>query len=111
MLPKKNRLRKTRDIEKVFKNGKTCKDGFLFLKFFKNSLPASRFAFVVGQKISKKATTRNRIKRSIRKAISNQMLNIKPGFDGVWVVLKNPDDLKSTETVVKKILQKAGICR
>jgi len=39
------------------------------------------------------------------------MLNIKPGFDGVWVVLKNPDDLKSTETVVKKILQKAGICR
>lgn len=112
MLPKANRLKKTRDIERVFKNGKSQKEGFLLLKFVKNGLNVSRFAFVVGQKISKKAVVRNRIKRRIRDAAKKEILEVRPGFDGAWLALRNPEteEIKSIKSIVKKLLKKSGIC-
>lgn len=113
MFSKINRLRKTKEIEKVFKNGTSCRSDFLLLKFFKNSLPVSRFAFVVGQKVSKKATVRNRIKRRIREAVKKELPNINAGLDTVWVALRGLEN-KNTEEIkkdVKCLLQKAKVCR
>jgi ribonuclease P protein component len=109
MLPAINRLRKTKDIEKVFKNGKGLKEGTLFLKAATNILNFSRFAFVAGQKSSKKATERNRIKRRMREAIRPSLKLIKPGFDIVITALhgsadKNFEELKkSVDILIKKM--------
>jgi ribonuclease P protein component len=113
VLPKINRLRKTRDIERVFKNGKAYREGFLFFKLLKNDLTVSRFAFAIGQKISKKATTRNRIKRTIREVAKKELPNIKPGFDGVLLALKGLEtkNSKEIEDTVQQLLRKSGICR
>lgn len=113
MLPSKNRLNKTKDIERVFKKGETHREGFLFLKLAENGLTLSRFAFVVGQKVSKKAVLRNKIKRRMREAVKKQLPNIKPGFDGVWVALKGleNENLVETEAAIKEALRKAEVCR
>ena len=88
MLPKINRLRKTKDFEGVFKS----KKGYFFskekilIKVKKNNLENSRFGFVVGRKVSKKATERNLIKRKLREAVRKNLPKIKKGIDVVIVV-------------------------
>ena len=113
MLPKQNRLKKKKDFERVFKQGKGIKRDFLLFKFVKNDLGASRFGFVVSQKISKKVTVRNKIKRRLRAVLREELPKIKPGFDGVWVVLKNstPPSFKEIQETIKKIFQKAPLIK
>jgi len=113
MLPKINRLKKTKEIERVFKNGKSHKEGFLFFKLLKNGLTVSRFGFIVGQKVSKKATTRNKVKRRMRAAVKKELPNIKPGFDIILVALKGLEtkNFKEVEEAARRLIQKSGICR
>jgi len=113
MLPKQNRLKKKKDFERVFKQGKGIKRNFLLFKFIKNDLGVSRFGFVVSQKISKKVTVRNKIKRRLRMVLRGELPKIKPGFDGVWVVLKNSErrDFKEIEGIIKEILQKTPLIK
>lgn len=85
MLPKSNRLRNTADIERVFREGRGIKEGFLFLKLAENNLKVSRFAFVVGKKVSRKAAIRNKLKRALREAVRGKIVQIRPGFDAVVV--------------------------
>lgn len=85
MLPKKNRLKKEKDFEKVFKKGKGLRKDFLFLKLLNNNLKKSRFGIVVSTKISKKATVRNKTRRRIREIIRNHLDEIKKGKDIVIV--------------------------
>lgn len=79
MLPKINRLKKKKDIERVFKKGKGFKEDFLILKIAKNALSQTRFGFVVSQKVSKKATLRNKIKRRLREMVSKKGKKLKKG--------------------------------
>jgi len=85
----------------------------LFLKLLKNNLGASRFSFVVGQKVSKKANVRNKIKRSMRAAVRKELSRIGPGFDGVLVATKGLESKarRETEKTVKQLLRKSGVCR
>ncbi len=111
MLPPKNRLKKKTDFERVFRKGKAVREDFLLLKFAKNNLETSRFGFVVGQKISKKAVLRNKVKRRLRETVKKKLSEIKPGFDGVWVALKGSEtqNFEEIKAVVKKILQKSKL--
>jgi len=104
MLPKANRLKKKKDFEKVFKEGKRFKEDFLFLKIRKNNLKVSRFGFVVGQKISKKAAIRNKIKRKLSELVKLKLPKIKTGIDGVFIVkegLENKDFWEMKEIIEK----------
>ncbi len=98
MLPKENRLTKNKDFEEIFKKGKGFRENFLFLKILKNKLKVSRFGFVVSNKISKKATVRNKIKRRLREITKKRLLKIGKGFDAVLVVNFNPG-LKSFQEI------------
>ncbi|MCD6094486.1 ribonuclease P protein component [bacterium] len=89
MLPKENRLSK-KEVELVLKKGRTYRGFFLILKYWKNKLSSedkrlSRFAVIVPQKVSKKATKRNRIKRLIRENLRKRLSQIKFGFDVVFM--------------------------
>jgi len=86
MLPKKNCLKKEKDFAKVFKEGQNFKEDFLYLKIKKNNLKSSRFGFIVSKKVSKKATSRNKIKRRLREIVRIKLPFIKKGIDGVIIV-------------------------
>ncbi len=80
MLPKINRLTKSTEIQKILREGKGTRRNSLLLKIKTRKLPASsppRFAVVVGRKVSKKATVRNKIKRQIREALRHELGNVK----------------------------------
>lgn len=113
MLPKINRLRRKKDFEIVFKKGKTFKEDFLILKFFPNQKKNSRFGVIVSQKVSKKATIRNKIKRRIKASIRQKISKIKDGLDIVFLVLPGLEtkDFWEIEEIINKLLKKAKLIK
>ena len=81
MLPKKFRITKTKEIDKVFKLGKSSFDSVLGVKMFTSENNISRFVVVVSTKVSKKAVIRNKIKRRLHEIVRSQLPKIKVGFD------------------------------
>lgn len=81
MLAKKYRLKSAKEIENVFKQGKSTRSGFLFLNYCGNNLSCCRIAFSVGIKYSKKAIDRNRAKRLLREEMKQYLGRLAPGFD------------------------------
>jgi len=113
MLALKNRLKKKKDFEKLFKEGKSCKEGSLYLKFANNGLEESRFGFIVGKKFSGKAVARNNAKRKLREAVRKCLEEIKIGFDVAIIVLPgfNPENFTEVEKNVKKLLQRSRLTK
>ena len=109
MLAKENRLQKKNDFERVLKQGKWFKEDFLFIKVIKNNLEASRFGFIVSQKISKKAVVRNKVKRRLRAIIREKIPGIKKGLDIVIITQPGIENksFQGIEENVAKIFAKA----
>lgn len=109
MLPAINRLRKTKEIREVFK-GKAFRESFLLLRLSRNGREETKFAFVVGKNVSKKATIRNKIRRKVREAVRLRMPEIKKGFNAVLIVSKTgTPTFKETALIVDKLLKKADL--
>lgn len=108
MLPKENRLKKKKDIERVFKKGMSFKEDFLILKMVKNNLKKSRFAFIVSQKVSKKATLRNKIKRRLRELVRLKLKKIKGGLDFIFLTTPGikEKDFWELDKTINKLFQK-----
>lgn len=70
------RLKKS-DFEKVYKKGRSIRQGFLLVRILKNNLSYSRFAIVISKAILPKATQRNRLKRKTFEIIDRLILNQK----------------------------------
>jgi len=111
MLPKENRLKKKKDFDQVFKQGKSFKEDFLFLKTKKNKLKEPRFGFIVSTKISKKAVVRNKIKRRLREIAKGSLVRLRPGLDVVLVAQKGIEEKEFAEIkeVCEKLFRKANI--
>jgi len=111
MLPLNNRLKKTKEISRVFKEGRSFKEGFLILKTAKNNLDKSRFGFIVSQKVSKKAVIRNKVKRRLRAIIDKKFQTIKTATDNLFIVLPGLEnkDFLSIEDTLNKIIKKANL--
>lgn len=113
MLPKVNRLKKERDFQSLFRKGKGFKEGFLILKKRKNSLNYSRFGFIVGMKVSKKANLRNKIKRRLRYLVHKRLPEIKRGIDVILIAQPGLENKNFTEieTTINRIFGKAKITK
>lgn len=111
MLPAKNRLKKKKDFEQVFKKGKSFKEDLLFLRLTRNDLKVSRFAFSVSLKVSKKAFLRNKIRRRLREVIKAGLLQIKTGFDIIFTVRQGLEtkELQEVEETINRLLKKAKL--
>lgn len=94
MLKKINRLNKTKDIEAVMKAGRSFYSPILMLKMKVNNLGTIRLGVIVSNKVSKKATARNLIKRRIRASIKQFLPRLKFGWDGV--LLASPKIIDKT---------------
>lgn len=110
MLPFRNRLKKQKDFESIFKNGRGFSEGSLYLKVNKNDLKSSRFGFVVSKKFSKKAVDRNRIKRILREIVKEKIDQTKKGLDVAIIVNPgaeaNYQELKKT---IYKLFKKSKL--
>jgi ribonuclease P protein component len=107
--PSTNRLRKKKDIERVFGGGKRFKEGLLILKINKNTLSQTRFGFIVSQKVSKKAVLRNKIKRRLREIVREKGKFFKKGLDILLIAcpgLEKKDFWEIDETL-DKLFKKA----
>jgi len=113
MLPKENRLKKRKDFESVFRKGKGFKEDFLVLKKNKNNLNQSRFGFLVGGRVSKKATIRNKIRRRLSSLVQKKLAKIKPGIDVIFIVqpgLENKN-FAQIERTIDRLFQTAKVIK
>lgn len=105
MFGRANRLTKTKDIEKVFKQGKACYTDFLGLKALSGQTAVSRSTVVVSTKVSKRAVERNIIKRQIRAALKSILPNLAAPQD--LIILALPAIKGQPFPVIEQHLQQA----
>lgn len=88
MLPLKNRLKKRKEFETVFQEGKSFFGLFFILKIKKGGSVDSRFAFVYPIKNEKRAYKRNKGKRLFREIMRDCLPYIKERVDGIFIIKK-----------------------
>jgi len=107
MLAKQYRLTKNLQFEAVTNKGKAVYSPLLLIKHLKNNYNYSRFGIIVSNKVSKKASQRNLIKRRVREIIKSEINKIKKGQDIVIIispkVINEQGKIKSYEQI-KEIL-------
>ena len=101
---KKNRLKKKRDFEDVFKKGKSVKGSFLFIKYRKNKLGVSRFGFVVSAKVVGNAVERNKVKRIFSEAAGAAIDSFLGGYD-IIVLATHKITAVSKRDIVEDLLE------
>ncbi len=113
MLPADLRLRKKTDIDRVWKKGRSFATPIFSLKIAKNDLPVSRFAVVIGTKISKRAVVRNLAKRRLREAIRPLVPQLVGGLDVIIMGRGKIADTSYTEIAgtVRFALEKSGLLK
>jgi ribonuclease P protein component len=99
--PKALRLRKGKEFDRVFAEGKRLSDGCMLLVYAPNGLPHSRIGIQAGRKIGN-AVTRNRAKRLLREAFRLHQDVLPRGYD--FVVVPRPQEEERTlEQVVASL--------
>ncbi|MEK7648761.1 MAG: ribonuclease P protein component [Patescibacteria group bacterium] len=88
MLSKENRLSASTDVVRTLKRGRSCPSKLWLIKWLPNNQRHPRFAFVVSNKISKRATVRNTIKRRLRHAVRQYGVSKVPNAD-IIVIAKS----------------------
>ncbi len=81
MYRSEHRLRKSADIERLFKSGRSLLSPVFSLKMARNSLGITRVAIIVGTKVHKRAVRRNLVKRRMRAVMAELLPQLKPGID------------------------------
>lgn len=102
MLPKKYRLTKNAEFLRVNRSGKRAFSAYFRLNYLANHGAASRFGQVISNKISKKATVRNRLKRQVSEIIRLNKRKIIDGYD--LVIFLNQQAIGRTYQELEKEL-------
>ena len=111
MLSRLNRLTRNKDFQRIYDQGQTYRSPYLTIKVLKNELLINRFGIVVNKKISKKAVTRNKIKRRIRHLFSKELFQLKPGYDIMVITYPKIRDqeYKTIKENLTEVLRKAKL--
>jgi ribonuclease P protein component len=81
MFPRDRRLRRRRDIARLLRQGRSVSLPSLHLRLYRTPLAQPRATVVVGSKVSKRATVRNRLKRQLRAELSAALRSVTGGLD------------------------------
>lgn len=84
MLPKQNRLTRSRDFTRIRRFGRSAGSPLAALYTLPNRSVDVRVGFSVSKKVGK-ATVRNRVKRLMREAVRHQLADFRPGQDMVLI--------------------------
>lgn len=93
MLHKKYRLCLEKDFERVFQKGRKIYSKFLGLRYKENQLECPRFAFLVSNKISKRAVDRNLLKRRLRVMAEKIVPKIQISYDVIVITMPGAQKL------------------
>ncbi|MBI2676710.1 MAG: ribonuclease P protein component [Candidatus Yanofskybacteria bacterium] len=110
-LPKKHRIKSRKDLDRVFKAGRSFRSRLLLVKVSKNSFPFCRGAVIVPSKFIQNAVLRNKIKRIIFSVLASAFTFCKVHVDVVVVVqasFKENKFLEAKESLLE-IFRKANI--
>ena len=105
---KELRLRRRRDFDAVFQQGRAWHNELLVLRSVPNALEHNRYGFVTGKRLGG-AVIRNRLRRRLRESI--RVLPAQPGWD-VVVSAKKPAagaNFQELNRSVVDLLSRAGI--
>lgn len=103
-LPKEERLRKRKDFDKVFQDGRAFRVGNLKACILSNSLAYTRLGIVTSKKLGT-SVVRNRIRRLLRECYRLNKTSLGPGMDLVLIPRKGiPTTLKGVEEDFKKLV-------
>ena len=116
MLNKANRLSKDRDFNEVFKYSRPVSVGNLQIRSAQSKLNTehSRFGFVISNKIDKRATRRNALKRQLRAITQSLLSEVKSGYDVIVQVRRNynfPYDQKIIADELTAGIKKLGLIK
>lgn len=106
MLPKVNRFTGKRNFDLALKKGKVVQSLSFGLAVLKDdrTLPP-RFGFIISNKISKRAVDRNRIRRTLRGAVRENLLTAPPGF--LFVILAKRNILERSAEEIEGEVKRA----
>ena len=99
-LPNKYRITGKNEIDGIFKNGRTVKGVFLFIRILKNQKEYSRFAFIIPIKHIPLAVDRNKIRRMFSGEVAKLRLP-QLGYDIIAVVYKKAEKSRFKELVIE----------
>ncbi len=85
------------------------KTPFFVMKAQPNGLSLSRFGFVIGKSVDKRATARNRAKRILRSCIEDRLLVIRPGFDILFILKTVETPKEQVAAVLTETLKKNNL--
>ena len=112
MLPKGNRLTRSRDFTRTRRFGRSAGSPLAALYTLPNRTDDLRVGFSVSKKVGK-ATVRNRVKRLMREAVRRELADLRPGHDLVFIARPAAADApydRIAETV-GYLTRKAGVRR
>jgi ribonuclease P protein component len=101
MLPKKHRLAKTKDIQRVLAKGRNFFNPHFTIRILPATTPLSRFTVVVSSKTAKLAVRRNRLKRMIRPWLKNHLNSLKTG--DYMIIVKSKTASLPDDQVIKQL--------
>lgn len=105
MLSKKNRAN-TKEVEKIFKEGRFLVSPTFTFKYIKNKEKEVKISFIVPKSVAKLAVTRNLLRRrgyiALKKHIKLPSLSVL----GVFVFKKYQDDVSIISNEIENILNK-----
>ncbi len=123
MLNKKYRISKDKEYKKIFRKSKKFETENLVFRIAKRQVAGrrsqvgnstdhilhttneSRFGFVVSNKIDGRAARRNGLKRRLRAIVGENLEKIKPGFDVVILVKRQPKYPYIYEEIKEEVLE------
>lgn len=104
------RLRRSTDIKRVRRSGKSYAHPFIVLYTQKTEHPHARIAVSAGSKVGN-AVQRNRVKRLLREAVKPYLSQLTPGSD-VLLIGRSPLvelKLEPTRSVLQELLIRAKL--
>lgn len=95
MLKKEFRLR-----QPVRTFSRTFTTQLFTLRVADNNLSYNRYGFIVSKRISALATKRNRVRRVFRSCIEAMVIQIKTGYDMVFILRKKATELSRNDLCI-----------
>ncbi len=105
MTPKKNRV-DSRNIKKIFAEGKTLSSPLFNLRFIKSPLKLARISVVAPKNLANTAAKRNSLRRRGYLALSKHLKDIPPGIVGALVFKRTEENVAVLEKEIKSLLAK-----
>lgn len=97
----------------LLRNPKNFNSSYFNIKFGRNDINLSRFAFIVSKKVDSRATERNSAKRKVRSVIEEIFDNIEAGIDFIFYIRADAKTAKREEIAreISKFLKENNLLK